>query len=261
MSTHVDRSAPTGSGRTVMSRVMAILGVFDTTRPRLSLTEIGRRTGQPLSTVHRIVAELVEWQVLVRGEDGLYGIGLRMWELGEIGVGPLRDAATPWLNDLYVEVGENVHLAVRDGRDAVYVEKVHGRVSIPILSRVGGRLPLHTTGVGKVLLAHAPPEELDAYLTGGLERPTPYSLIEPGRLMRDLERTRARGYASTREEMSLGSCSLAVPVRDPHGVVAASVGLVVPTRRIAGQAELLRRLNQTAQRIAMLWRRRLELGA
>lgn len=250
-----------GGTRTVMSRVMAILGAFDPTSPRLSLTQISRRTEQPLSTVHRIVGELVDWQVLTRGEDGLYRIGLRMWELGELGPGRLREIASPWLNDLYAEVRENVHLAIRDGREAVYLEKVHGRVSIPILSRVGGRLPLHTTGVGKVLLAYAPSQEVHAYLTGSLERPTPYSLIEPGRLLRDLELTRGRGYASTREEMSLGSCSLAVPVHDPGGQVAAAVGLVVPTRRISGQSGLLRSLERTAQRITMQWRECVELSA
>lgn len=240
---------------------MAILGAFDSSRPLLSLTDISRRTGQPLSTTHRIVGELVEGQLLTRDGHGLYRIGLKMWELGEIGVGPLREAATPWLNDLYVQVGENVQLAIRDGRDALYLAKVHGKVSIPILSRVGGRLPLHTTGVGKVLLAHSSPAEIHAYVSRPLERPTPYSLVEPGRLMRDLRLTRERGYATTGEEMSLGSCSLAVPIRHPaDDRVAAALGVVVPTRRIPGRAGLLRSLHDTADRIERSWGERVDAG-
>ena len=106
-------------GRSVASRVVSILWTFDPDHPRQSLTEISRRVGQPLSTVHRIVADLVELQVLVRDDDGLYRIGLRIWELGELNCGDLLDAAAPCLGDLYIETRENVHLAVRDGRDAV----------------------------------------------------------------------------------------------------------------------------------------------
>src|SRR5437764_10655663 len=112
------------------------------------------------------------------------------------------------MQDLYESTGENVHLAVRDGLEAVYVEKLTGRRSTPIISRSGGRLPLHSTGVGKVLLAYAPKTVVHQYCEESLSRHTPYTIVEPGRLHRELESVRARGFAQTSEEMTLGNCSV-----------------------------------------------------
>lgn len=97
---------------------------------------------------------------------------------------------------------------------------------MPIISRTGGRLPLHTTGVGKALLTWERAAFRERYLEGPLSRPTRYSLAEPGRLRADLERTLRRGYATTKEEMTLGSCSVAAPVL-VDGRAVAAVGAVV----------------------------------
>jgi DNA-binding IclR family transcriptional regulator len=221
-------------GQTVTSRVLAILDAFDIARPRLTLSEISRRSGLPLPTTHRLISELVAWRGLRRGEDGRYEIGLRLWEVGLLG--PLhvrlRETALPFLQTLYEATRQNVHLAVRDGNDALYVEKLAGHRSVPIVSRIGGRLPLHATGVGKALMAHETPEFLGDYLGCPLARPTRYTIVEPGRLRADLEQTRQRGYAVTREEMTLGTCSVAVPVLDPTGQPVAAVGAVVHSVRV-----------------------------
>jgi DNA-binding IclR family transcriptional regulator len=127
-----------------------------------------------------------------------------------------------------VEVG---HLAIRDGFDAVYVEKLTGHRSVPIISRTGGRLPLHATGVGKALLAHQNVEFVQGFCERPLERPTRYTIVERGRLLRELERVRKRGYATTSEEMMLGSFSVAVPVLDESGTAAAALGIVIHTVR------------------------------
>lgn len=221
-------------GRTVTSRLLAILDAFDTTAGPLTLTEIAGAAGLPLATAHRLVAELAGHRVLQRTADGTYEVGLRLWELGLRGPlhTRLREAAMPYLQGLYESTRENVHLAVRDGADTLYVEKLSGFSSVPIVSRIGGRLPLHTTGVGKALLAHAPKEFVESYVCGPLARPTRHSLIEPGRLMRDLARARARGYSVTREEMTLGNCSVAAPVLDADGLAVAAVGVVVRTVRV-----------------------------
>lgn len=216
----------------VTSRVLAILDAFDLEHSRMTLSEISRRTGLPLSTTHRLVAELTGWRGLER-DDGRYRIGLRLWEAGLLcGLHTrLREVAMPFLQDLYELTRENVHLAVRDGDHALYVEKLVGHRSVSIISRTGGRLPLHTTGVGKALLAYEQPEDLDRYLSRPLARPTRFSLSEPGRLRRNLQRTRSRGYAVTQEEMTLGSCSVAAPVLDQSRPIAA-VGVVVRTVRV-----------------------------
>jgi DNA-binding IclR family transcriptional regulator len=215
-------------GRTVTSRVLAILGAFDFDNPRLTLSDLARRADLSLPTAHRLVRELEGWRALERDDDGMYRVGLRVWEVGLLtGLHTrLRDVAMPFLQELYEATRENVHLAVRDGDEALYVEKLTGHRSVPIISRTGGRLPLHTTGVGKALLAWASPTDIDNHLSRPLSQPTRYSIREPGRLRRDLQRTRRRGFATTREEMTLGSCSVASPVLVDQEPVAA-VGVVV----------------------------------
>lgn len=216
-------------GTSVTARALAILGAFDVAHPTLTLSDIARRTGLPLATVHRLVGELVAWRALDRGTDGGYTIGVRLWETALLSPlhTRLREVALPFLQDLHASVRENVHLAVRDGDEALYVEKVTGHRSVPIISRVGGRLPLHATGVGKALLAFQPPAVVEAHLSRPLARCTPYTVTEPGRLSRELAAVRQRGWARTHEEMTLGSCSVAVPVLGADGTALASIGIVV----------------------------------
>ncbi|MBT2230624.1 IclR family transcriptional regulator [Nonomuraea sp. NEAU-A123] len=218
------------AGRTVTSKVLAILGAFDAGHQQLTLTDLARRSGVPLSTVHRLVGELEEWQALSRAPDGRLRIGLRLWELGQLAPAKLQDLAHPWLQELFASTGENVHLAVRDGLEVLYVDKVAGRRAVPIVSRTGGRLPMHPTGVGKALLAFEPDWFVRSYLDRVLERPTPHTITEPGRLARELATVRAQGYALTYEEMTLGSCSAAAPIL-VGGRAVAALGIVLAARR------------------------------
>lgn len=238
-------------GQSVTSRVLAILDTFDLAHPQLSLTEISRRTGLPLATTHRLVNELLAWHGLHRRDDGRYEVGLRLWEVGLLAPlhGTLREAALPFLQSLYEATRENVHLAVRDGNHALYVEKLAGHRSVPIVSRIGGRLPLHATGVGKAILAHETPDFRQSYLAQPLARPTRYTIAEPGRLLADLLRTVQRGYAVTREEMTLGTCSVAAPIVDHLGRPVAAVAVVVASVRVE-PAKLAPPVRQAAEGIA-----------
>jgi DNA-binding IclR family transcriptional regulator len=219
--------------RSVTSRALAVLRAFDDRHRRLTLSEVARRAELPLSTAHRLVTELVDGEALQRRADGSYVVGRWLWHLGLLAPVQveLRELALPFLQDLYDATRENVHLAVRDGRHALYVERVSGRTSVPVVSRAGGTLPLHATGVGKVLLAHAPDEVRQELLGGRLERVTRHTVVEPGRLQRELAEVRRRGYARTSEEMTLGANSLAVPVLGADGDVVAALGVVTGTLR------------------------------
>jgi DNA-binding IclR family transcriptional regulator len=139
-----------------------------------------------------------------------------------------------------------VHLAVRDGTRALYLDRLSGHGSVPVVSKVGARLPLHSTGVGKVLLAYAPAEVRQAVLGGPLERFTPYTVVAAGRLDEELRRVPREGYATTAEEMTLGACSIGVPVLAGDTVVAA-LGLVLPDLR--GRARLLPAMRVAARGI------------
>lgn len=217
--------------RSVTSRALAVLAAFDARHSRLSLSEISRRSGLSLTTTHRLVGELAAWEALERRGDGRYVVGRRIWELGLLAPvqHELRSVARPFLQDLYDATRENAHLAVLDGTEALYVEHLSGRASVPLLSTAGTRLPLHATAVGKVLLAHAAPE-LQEVVLARLPAITPHTVVDPGRLRRELAEVRRRGYATTAEEMSLRTFSVAAPVMGYEGVVAA-IGLVTTTAR------------------------------
>jgi DNA-binding IclR family transcriptional regulator len=222
-------------GRSVTSRALSILDAFDAASPRLSLSEIAERSGTPLTTAHRLLAELTAWGALVRRADGRYEIGPKLWDLGLLAPVQLelRQVAAPFLMDVHTAIRDTVHLAVRDGLSALYVERVMGRESVPVVSSVGSRLPLHATGVGKVLLAAAPPE-VEQEVLRSLTRITRDTVVDPGRLRRELTEVRRRKYARTSEEMSPGAASLAVPVQveRPQGpLVVAALGIVVPPQR------------------------------
>ena len=146
------------TGSSVTSKVLALLGAFDADSPELTLSDLARRAGVSLPTAHRRAAELVEWGALEKTASGRYRIGLRLWEVASLAprAPGLRDAALPFMEDLYVLTRQNVQLAVRDDTELVFVERIAGREAVAVRTRVGGRFHLHATGVGQVLLAHAP---------------------------------------------------------------------------------------------------------
>lgn len=217
--------------RTVSSRLLAVLDTFDPEAGELTLSEISRRTGQPLPTTHRFVRELVRWGGLERGPGGGYRIGAKLWELASRAprTEGLRRAARPVLHDLTARTGLTVRLAIRDGLDALCVEVVPGRPGAD--QGPGSRLPLHATAVGKVLLAHGDPALLRAALQPAPRRYTPYTL-PPGLLARALARIRAGEVAQANEEHRLGEFELAVPVPQP-AEPAAALGLLCGTREAA----------------------------
>ncbi len=219
-------------GVSVATRLLALLGAFDGEHRALSLTELARRADVPLTTAYRLINELLEWGALARRPTGDYVVGRRVWNLGLLAPmqADLREVASPFLHDIYGATLATVHLAVRDGAAALYLDRLAGHASVPVVSRVGARLPLHATGVGKVLLAHAPPEVVRAVLDD-LTALTPRTVTQPGRMVRQLQEVRDLGYAQTVDEMTIGACSVAVPVRGADDVVVAALGIVVPALR------------------------------
>lgn len=233
----------------VAAKLFAVLGAFDADHRSLTLSAIARRAELPVPTVHRLVSDLVAWGALQRRPDGAYVVGRRMWDLGLLAPvqSGLRQAASPFLHDIYAATLATVHLAVRDGIEVLYVDRLAGHASVPVVSKVGARLPLHSTGVGKVLLAHAP-EDVQTTVLAHLTRHTAYTITQPGRLTAELRRVHKDGFAQTTEEMSLGACSVAVPIRTTAGRVVASLGLVVPNLK-RDRARLVSALQVAAQGI------------
>jgi DNA-binding IclR family transcriptional regulator len=214
---------------TAAQRVLSILGVFDIENSALSLSEISRRTGLTLSTTHRLVNELREWGALSRDADGRYSIGLRILELGTTSQGlRLREVALPYLEDLQHAVRANIHLAVADGHDVIYIESLRCRDGVPVPSRLGGRWPMHATGTGLVLLANASQEFQAEVLSSKLRRFTEFTPTDPDALRHRLAEIRRSGVAIIENQLTYDARAIAVPIRGPRDRVVAAVGLTTP---------------------------------
>lgn len=220
-------------GATVIGRALTLLGAFDAEHRRLTLAELSRRADLPEATAYRQARELVVGGALQREPDGRYVVGRLLWNLGllapvETG---LRAVASPFLHDLHAATRATVHLAVRENVEVLYLDRLAGHASVPVVSKLGSTLPMHATGVGKVLLAHAPDDIRVRALTKPA-RITPYTIVHPGILEEQLARIRREGFATTAQEMTLGACSVAVPIRQGTAAgapVIAALGIVVPT--------------------------------
>jgi DNA-binding IclR family transcriptional regulator len=248
------------AGISVTSRTLALVGAFDSEHRRLTLTAMARRAQLSLPTAHRLVAELEEWGALSREDSGEYVVGKRLWDVGLLAPMQtgLRELASPFLHDLYGTTLATVHLAVREVDRALYLDRLAGHASVPVVSHIGSRLPLHATGVGKVLLAYAP-ADIRQHVLANLSRVTAHTVTHAGLLDSQLSRVRRDGYATTLEEMTLGACSAAVPINENADVVAA-LGIVVPSLK-RNRAQLVAALQVAARRISrVLTDQRLSTG-
>lgn len=232
-----------GDDEGVIARVARLLAAFSDDESELTTGRLAQRAGLPRSTAYRLAAELARHGLLETSGPGRFTVGTRLWEIGELAPvsSRLREGAFPILERMYESCGENVHLAVLAGdgpatAEALYLVHISGETSIPTLSRAGGRLPLHTTGVGKALLMTRDDEWLAGYFAHSLERETAFSITDERRLRADLDEARERGYAVTRQEMTLGNFSVAVPLPQLDGFPPAAVSIVSHLGRSSAKA-------------------------
>lgn len=222
--------------RSVTGRAFAVLDTFSTKYRRQSLSSIARRAGLPLTTAHRLVHDLERESALVRGTDGDYEIGRKIWDLGILASvhAELREVALPYMEDIYGLGNDAVQIAVLDGLRCLIVERIAGSRTMSVQSRPGARLPLHASGVGKVLLAYGNHDLHDAVLTS-LERYTAQTITDPAKLSEQLKAVKSQGFAITDAELEEGARSVAVPVRGKGGKVIAALGVVVPSSHTDAQ--------------------------
>jgi DNA-binding IclR family transcriptional regulator len=195
----------------------------------LTNSEISRRLEIPKSSATYILRALEQTGYLRRERGtGKYRLGVKVLSLArgvEIGV-DLREAARPVLKRLVERSGLTAHLAVIDQTDAVYIDKVDSPGFIKMDTWVGKRMDVHSTAVGKAIVANLPRAESAALVKGRpLKKKAPKTITSHAALAHDLERTRARGYALDDEENSRGARCVAAPVFDGFGKVVAAVGV------------------------------------
>lgn len=227
MTTQIDTCTPSA----VIDRISLVLDAFDGPG-RLTLAQVVRRTGLPRSSAHRMLERLVQLRFLSRrGRD--YELGMRLVELGHLAVHQDRvhRAAVPFLWDLHGATGLVVHLAILDGTDVVYLDKVGDRLAAALPSRVGSRHPAHCTGVGKAILAYSEESRLTDFATDLLTRKTSYSISTRAQLRAELNKVRAHGVAFDREESVPGFGCVAAPIGTMDEAIAA-VSVCGPVDRI-----------------------------
>ncbi len=226
-------------------KVLAVLATFDRDRQRQTLSQIARRTGLAMSTTHRVVTELAAWGALERDEDGAWHVGLRLWEVGSVCPRGqiLSEVALPFMQDLYEATHENIQLAVREGTELVFVERIAGHDSVKLRTMVGSRFPLAVTGMGRVLLANAPQDIQQAVLDAPLTAATPHTVTDPKTLRGQLSRIRREQIFVSDRQLSETTVAVAAPVRiGADGPVYAALGIIIAAanaRRARGLRHLL----------------------
>lgn len=240
----------------VIHRAVRILSAFTPERPSLTLSKLARRSGLPLTTTHRLITTLLEVGLVERDDEGTYHIGLRLWEIASLVPHNrgLRDIALPFMEDLSQVTHENVQLGVLEGNELLIIERINGRHAVPVLNRVGGRVPIHPSATGQVLLACASLDVQETVLSSPLGRFTSYTVTAPGAVRKVLADVRARGYAITDREMTDDAVSVAAPIRDINGNAVTALGLVV-LAGTANPAGLVPLVQATARGISRSLRR------
>lgn len=198
-----------------VTKALQLLDAFRTDGPTLGVSQVSRLAGVPKSTAFRLLAYLEQSGFVERdGKD--YCLGRRLFELGNsvplCRPDGLRELAAPHLTDLFVATRTVVHLAVLEGTDVVYLEKISGGSTLKIPTTVGGRMPAGCSALGKAMLAFSDRDTVRSVLQAGLVRKTPYSIIDPTRFVHQLRKVRDEGVSYDREEIALGLVCVAAPI-------------------------------------------------
>jgi DNA-binding IclR family transcriptional regulator len=249
-------------GRTsiqVIERMMLLLDALALQPDPVTLKNLSKNTKLHPSTAHRILNDLVACRLVDRTDPGLYRLGMRLLELGNLVKARLdvREASTELMRKLHRLTGQTINLSVRQGDEIVYVDRSYSeRSGMQVVRSIGGRAPLHLTSTGKLFLAAETPEQLKRYAERtGLHKATVNSLSDLEQLEKDLNTVRQTGFARDNEELEIGVRCVAAGIYDDGNKLVAGLSISAPAARI--QEEWIRELLQTAQRIStsLGWRR------
>lgn len=213
-----------------------VLKAFSSRKRSFGVSELARKLDLSKSTTHRLLSTLAaEHLVEQDAETGRYRLGLAVYDLvAATSAGfDLTEAVLPPMTLLRTRTDATVHVAVLDGREVVYVERLDSPHSLRMFLDVGRRNWAHSTATGKVLLAHLVETDLDRVLDGWQLAPrTPYTITDHDALRKELLTVRDVGHAQNQEESELGAISVAAPVRDVSATVVAAMSVVGPTARM-----------------------------
>ena len=220
---------------TALQRGLKLLNLFSESPRGLTAKQVAALSRLPVSTVHRFLANLVTAGFLNRDLEGTHHLGIACFAIGQAAAGQLdiRRLSLPYLRELNQQTRETIHLTVRHGVSAVYVEKLDSPEPLRIHSRIGASVPLYCTAVGKVMLAYMPSDEQERVLSQlELKRLTPNTAGSLQELKAELFRVGKNGYASDLEEHELHIRCVAAPIWDHTGSVQSSLSITAPSLRM-----------------------------
>lgn len=228
------------SGESVLRRIVKVIGVFDDTHPAENVSAIAHRLDLPVSTTYRLVSDLESEGLLQRTETGEFQLGLRLWELATRGssVLALREAALPFMEDVFSVVRQHTTLGVRDGAEMLYVERIGTAGPAVSIAKVARRLPVHACSSGMVLLAHAPATVQNEILARPAKQYTGGTITDPNALRLNLAHIRQVGYSVMKGVIVPESAGIAVPVFGPGNHIAAALNVIVPNTEVNAAAQV-----------------------
>ena len=223
------------SGDSVVDRIVCLISAFPKGTSSLQLSELASRAGLPLTTTHRLVHQLAGHGLLDVGPGGTVQPGLRLWELVNR-TSPalaLRQAAMPFMEDTQHVLNQNVNLAVLDGWEALFVERLSRRGSALNRAQVAGRMPVHISSAGLALMAHQDKGLQGEYLEQFTD---PAGKVTQDHLRALLSETFLQGFAQLAGMVDPDTWGIAVPVLDGRQRAVAALGVVVPLQEMRLQA-------------------------
>lgn len=247
----------TDSPSVAVERALAMLEGVSQASEGLSNAEISRKLQIPKSSASYILRTLEKRGYLTRDPDsGKYRVGLKILSLsrGALSGLDVREVALPIMRHLMEKTHLTCHLAILDGSDAVYIEKVEPQGFIKMDTWVGRRMRVHATSVGKAMVAHIPQDRLQKILAdSGMEKRTPKTITTLPRLLKDLEKVREQGYAVDDEENNMGARCVGAPIFNQGGTIEASLGLSGTINQVNTQTmpRILDALKDAARHVSM----------
>lgn len=222
-----------------VSRALMLLDLLARENREMTLTEIAKAMNWPKSTVHGLITTLRDYYYVDQSPvTGCYHLGVRLFELGNIVARSwnIRTLAMPAMQDLNSRLGEMVHLATEDKGEVLYLEKLDSTHMMRIVSEIGARLPMHCSGLGKVLLAYKTPAEIKWILsTRGMQPMTARTITDREMLERELIKVRTQGYAIDDREIMDSLRCIAAPIYNCDGDVKYAISVSGLANRMQGE--------------------------
>lgn len=239
-----------------VQRAINILNLFSENEFELGTTEIAKKLDLPKSTAAGLIVTLLHNNYLDQNPaNRKYRLGYKLAERAHILLtsNNLRQVAYPFIEDLNRNVGESVNLGVKDDNMIVYIERLHGSKMLSMRPEIGKREPIHSTALGKSILAILPVKEISNFIMGyEFTKLTPNTIVQPSEFLMDIERTRLRGYAIDDEENEIGGRCVAAPIIDFQGKPIAAISISVPVQRMPDEKvlEYGKLISNTARKIS-----------